>query len=1260
MKRTTSGVTSVKPQLDKIMIAAAVCWTVLVGGILAFEYTSVSSSAMDMALTGLKEAFNKDVVYRRWASIHGGVYVPITEEMSPNPHLALVPDRDIMTTSGKKLTLINPAYMTRQVQELGEKQYGLKGHITSLDPLRPENAPDDWERQALLRFENGEQELWSLASINGQLFIRFMRPFLAEEGCLKCHGHQGIKPGEIRGGISVSAPWAPFEAAVYKHFYHGMLGFSSIWLVGLVGLAVAWRSLGKSLSEREKGEQKLLEAKNQWEATFDAVPDPIAILDKEQRIVRANQAMGAMLGLTYQELIGEKCHELIHGRHEPCPSCPHVQTINDRRDHFAELEVQPLERTLYVSSSPLFDSQEDFSGTVYVARDITTFKDLERDLRSEREQLLSVFDSLNAIIDVIDPETHEILYMNQYTKDLLGKDYTGSLCYEVLHGYDSPCPFCTNELVSKLQGMPHHWEYYNELLGKHFMTTNKMVKWPDGRNVKLELSFDISERKLAEQTLRESEERYRAIFDNAGVGINLLDPNGKIIGVNHALAEMLGYTAEELMGMSFSEITHPDDGEISKQKIDALMAGEIDFYRIEKRYVTKSGTIVWSDLSASAIRDAEGNNIGVVGVIADVTRKKQAEEFLQEREAWLRLALEAAQAGAWEWNLITNEGIYSEELWRLYGREPNSGEASLELWGNSVHPEDRASAERAIQDAVSQGLDMAAQWRIITPTGSERWLMSRGRPILDDKGKATKYIGIAIDISEHKKLEHALRSSQELLNATGRLAKVGGWELDAATLEVTMTEETYRILEVPIDYNLPLEESLSFFHEEDRERLSYAIQKALSHGEPYDMELRFTSPTGKRHWARTLCLPEVRDGKTVGLRGIFQDITERKDLETQLVQAQKMEALGTLAGGIAHDFNNLLQVVVGYSEMLLAREREDGINRESIKRIYDAAQRGADLVRNLLTFSRRVEPKFRPVDLNDQVVEFRKLLSSTIPRIIKINLRLSEDIGLIDADPSQIGQILMNLGVNARDAMPEGGTLTIETSMVALDETYSADHPEVKSGRYAVLGVSDTGHGMDEATLTRIFDPFFSTKEVGKGTGLGLSIVYGLVKQHKGHLICDSKPGQGTEFRIYFPCIETAEEERSVTEDRPIQGGNETILVVDDEEPLRNLASELLENLGYRVMTAANGFEAVEVYRRHSRDISMVILDLIMPEMDGKACLRELLQLNPDAKVFVASGYCDKKTKQQITDLGAARFLEKPFDTAELLRTVREVLDSKG
>jgi signal transduction histidine kinase len=384
----------------------------------------------------------------------------------------------------------------------------------------------------------------------------------------------------------------------------------------------------------------------------------------------------------------------------------------------------------------------------------------------------------------------------------------------------------------------------------------------------------------------------------------------------------------------------------------------------------------------------------------------------------------------------------------------------------------------------------------------------------------------------------------------------------------------------------------------------------------------------------------------------------REELESQLRQIQKMEAIGTLAGGIAHEFNNLLQSVQGYAELILLGKDESNPDYQRLKAICRAATRGGELTQQLLTYSRKSESKLRPVDLNREVLETNRILERTLPKMIEIRLDLAPELPRVKADPQQIEQVLINLALNARDAMPQGGTLTIQTEKIVSEADEAMAQPALLPGEYVRLRVRDTGHGMESATIDRIFDPFYTTKEVGKGTGLGLAIVYGIVQNHSGAITCESEPEKGACFDIYLPAGIHEEELSPAELDAELVGGRETILLVDDEDFLRALGEQVLGLYGYMVLTAADADTAIAIYEKEWSRIDLVILDLIMPGKSGYQCMERLLQINPEVRIIVASGYVEMEGWGS-EQLAHARFIvRKPYEMRDLLHLIRKAIDS--
>jgi two-component system, cell cycle sensor histidine kinase and response regulator CckA len=424
-------------------------------------------------------------------------------------------------------------------------------------------------------------------------------------------------------------------------------------------------------------------------------------------------------------------------------------------------------------------------------------------------------------------------------------------------------------------------------------------------------------------------------------------------------------------------------------------------------------------------------------------------------------------------------------------------------------------------------------------------------------------------------------------------------------------------------------------------------------------ELEIIAKDGRRVAVEVNTRIIYSNGVPVRVQGIARDVTERKQLEAQLRHSQKLEAVGMLAGGVAHDFNNLLTAIGGYSELALKRLQAGDPLRQNIEEIKKAADRATALTRQLLAFSRKQVLQPKVLDLNEVVLELEKMLQRLIGGDVELRTVLDQDLGSIKADPGQIEQIIVNLVINSRDAMPRGGRLTIETRNVYLDEDYAASHVSVKPGRFVMIAVSDTGFGMDAQTQARIFEPFFTTKETGRGTGLGLSMVYGIVKQSGGNIWVYSESGQGTTFKVYLPRIdEVAVEFTQGIEEETDLHGSETILLVEDEEMVMDITRSVLELYGYRVLTATNGNEALVVIENHKEPIDLLLTDVIMPGMSGRELADRFAESRPETKVIFMSGYTDSAIEHQGVLETGANFIQKPFATDGMARRVREVLDA--
>ncbi len=768
-----------------------------------------------------------------------------------------------------------------------------------------------------------------------------------------------------------------------------------------------------------------------------------------------------------------------------------------------------------------------------------------------------------------------------------------------------------------------------------------------------DVAWEIAEHKRAEEALKSSEERYRAVFETASVGIDLVDEKGRFVEVNDALAQMLGYSKDELLNLTILDVTHPADIDASRDKHDMLVAGELDSYRFEKRYIRKDGQVLWADVSVSAILDPAKGYKATTGVILDITVRKRSEEIIRESEQRFRRFYEqspsAYQSLDAEGNILEVNSAWLRELG--YDREEVIGK----WFGDFLAGDGPALFREFFEQFKARGQVHGVEFEMKRKDGDTITVSLAGRIGRDEKGEFLQTLFVFTNVTERVRGEAERK----------RLAAA----IEQADETVVITDSEGVIL-----YVNPAFEKVTGYTREEAIGQNPRILKSGRHDLMFYEQLWNTIKEGKvwsgslinkkkdgRIYHEEATISPVKDewGKITNFVAVKRDVTANLELSRQLVQAQKMEAIGTLAGGVAHDFNNLLTVMLGYSELLLADEDLPAQYRDDLTKINQSAKSGADLVQRLLMFSRKTEINPQPLNLNTRIEQLQKMLSRTIPKMIEIRLALADDLAAINADPTQVDQVLMNLAVNARDAMPEGGALTIQTQNITLDESYADSHLGAKPGRYVLLSVSDTGNGMDKETLQHIFEPFFTTKRPGEGTGLGLAMVYGIVKQHGGHIMCHSEPGRGTTFKMYFPAPASDEELRRDQMEAPAPGGSELILIVDDEKPIRELGSRIFTNAGYKVITASNGNEALDVYKARGGEIALVILDLIMPEMGGEQCLESLLSIDPSVKVVIASGYAARGKTKHAIESGAKGFVSKPYEIRQVLAVVRAVLDEE-
>ena len=820
-------------------------------------------------------------------------------------------------------------------------------------------------------------------------------------------------------------------------------------------------------------------------------------------------------------------------------------------------------------------------------------------------------------------------------------------------------------------------------------------------------------RQVAKRTaaLRQSEARFRSLVEGSPDAI-FVQTDQRFAYLNDSACRLFGADSpEQLLGQPVMARFHPAVREVIAQRITLLNDFKQKVPNMELVYLRLDGSEVPVEVAAVPL-NYEGKD-GALVFVRDITDRKAAERELQRRQQMLARTEAIAHVGSWEWDLATNTVAWSDELFRIFQRSPAQGPPPFGRHPELFFPEDMRRLGRAIARAVKRGIPFQLELRARRADGARRFCLGHGFPELDKNNKVIRLYGSLQDITEFKmaqeRIAHlntvlrAIRDINQLIVRERRpetLIQQGvrllvGQRGYAGVLIILMDQEQ-RITTWALAGLEAVQEKLTAYLQENK-ILPCFQQAASQNGVVVKNPGLFCDlcPIGPDCvGAASLCSPLRHGDATYGflavalepgldadaeemalvaemaadfayalhvikmeeIRQVYEQ--ERQSLEERLFQAQKLEAVGRLAGGVAHDFNNMLSVILGHTEMALLKLTPEDPIYADLQEIMKAANRSADLTRQLLAFARRQNIAPRVLDLNETLAGMLQMLRRLIGEDIDLLWLPGTDIGAIHMDPAQIHQILANLCVNARDAIHGVGKITIETGKATLDTKYCAEHPACQPGEFVLLAVSDNGKGMDQETLATIFEPFFTTKDVGQGTGLGLATVYGIVRQNHGLINVYSEPGQGTTFKIYLPRYTGPVQARAPEQEMaPPRSRGETILLVEDEPAIRQVSQKILTSLGYTVLTAASPQEALQLARSHPGPIHLLLTDVIMPQMNGKHLAQEISELYPQCRTLFVSGYTANVIAQRGVLEGGVHFLAKPFTLQELAVKVRNALE---
>ncbi|MBS1795382.1 MAG: PAS domain S-box protein [Acidobacteria bacterium] len=1035
------------------------------------------------------------------------------------------------------------------------------------------------------------------------------------------------------------------------------------------------------LIERKQAGDLLKEDENYFRSLMDHVGDIISVLSFDGTILYESPSVEQILGIRPVRIVGKNAFDFVH----PDDRGRIVETFYKYANRIGE-RTEAIEYR-FRDSDDKWRSLESVGriiehptkGLVAVinSRDVTERRKSERALRDSEEKFRLVLDNSLDIIYQINLKTKKFDYVSSAAKAVTGcepEDFTQG-GFEFTHSLVHP-----DDLAAVKGSLKKAFNEASEARREHSIeyrlnTRHRGWRWirenravlTDAENKPTAIiatARDVTDQKKFEASLHLQKTLLESQTEASMDGILAVNNEGKIISHNQRFLEMWGIPQELMSSTSDDEAVNS----IIKSLVNPQEFLDIIKYLYENSRETNQTEIELKDgrtfeRYSSPIKDAGNNYFGRVWFFRDITERKKIETALRESEDNYRDIVENSVEVICTHDLKGNIHSVNKTVEKVLGRS-RSEITKLNL-RDILTPQSLAGFSEYLEEISSKGF-AKGRMAVIDRRGETRILEYNNT--LRTEGVAEPIVrGMAIDVTERKRVEDNLRESEARFRSVADTAPVWIW-IAGPDKYLTYANKTF------LDFSgHTLEEEVAGgwrkIHPDDFKHVREIYHNAFAKREEYRVEYRHLRYDGEYRWILLIGVPRwTPSGNFLGFIGSAMDIHERKQAEEalrateeKLRQSQKLESVGRLAGGIAHDFNNMLTAIIGYSDISLLKLRRDDPLRRNLEEIRRAAERSASLTSQLLAFSRQqvLQPKIVP--FNDLVTDTFKMLQRLISENIHLNIELDPKVKTIEVDPGQLTQVIVNLAVNARDAMPNGGSLTISTKKVLYDERIPINPESVRNGKCVLLTVEDTGVGIQREHLSHVFEPFFTTKEIGKGTGLGLATVYGIVKQSSGEIVVESEVGHGTTFKVYFPCVDQDEPaEKSTAANAASARGTGTILIAEDEAMVRELAQTILENEGYKIITAENGAEAFEICRRLQGRIDLVITDVVMPQMSGMDFAKKIKEITPNLPILFTSGYTESNAL--LSDLKASNidFLGKPFVLETLVAKVREFLESAG
>jgi len=956
--------------------------------------------------------------------------------------------------------------------------------------------------------------------------------------------------------------------------------------------------------------------------------------------------------------------------HNPIQRVIREGVIVGLANHTVLVAKDGTERPIADSAAPIFDTKtKSISGVVLVFRDQTEERQKQKALR-DSESLLRE-SQRQARIGSYELDISSGVWTSSETLDeIFGIPPSYSKTVEgwsaLIHPDDREMMvrYFQNDVVATRGKFDHEYRIIRQ--------SDNQVRWvhglgglvldDNGAPVKMLGTIqDITERKLQELKVEDSERSYRALFNSIQDGLYIQDNQGRFLDVNDGAVAMYGYPREFFIGKTPEALSAPGKNDMNSiaKKIREAFEGKPQ--RLEFWGKRATGEIFPHEVHL--FKSIYFGQDVIIAVAHDITKRKQAEEILRASEERYRKLIDASPDAIAITDVNGNFLFLSERTIELFGgshHKSYEGENIL----NWITPQHREKALKGIHDVVAGVPNADNQYKLLREDGSMFYGEINAAPLIDANGNPEGIVALIRDITQRKQAEESLRKFSLVIEQSPAVVVITDKNGDIEYVNKKFTELTgYTLEEVQGKNPRILKSGLT------PEATYKEMWSRLHEGKEWKGIFCNKKKNGELYWEEALITPLYDDeGTLVNYVALKEDITlqrkiaeEKAALEEQLRHAQKMESIGTLASGIAHDFNNILGIVMAHVSLLERLKDDQEKFSASVDTIFRTINRGASLVKQILTFARKTGTNLEFINVNKTIAEIQKMLGETFPKSITITTQLEKGLPLLSVDSTQFNQSVLNLCTNARDAMKDEGNITIRTQVVN-GNTIAGKFPAAAGRQFVAIAVSDTGPGIDELLKEKIFEPFFTTKDKGKGTGLGLSVVFGVMQNHNGFVDVESEPGKGATFTLYFPLPEGMIEQGETVDrsEKDVKGGTETILFVEDEEALTHIALQMLKSKGYIVITANNGEEGYKLFSKYQDSIDLIISDVGMPIMSGEKMYELIKRIKPSIRIIFATGYIEPSVKESLIQKGAKEFIQKPYNFTEFLQKVREVLDKEA